>query len=144
VAEKKKAGGQAASKPKSEDRASKSDKDKKAKDKLAAGKKDEKKSDKKAETKPTSTQPETKKPAAQLAKAATPTPTPTPTSTPTPTPAPTIIPTTPRGEGTFTLEVCAVSGLLPAPGVCKSTVRQRFKLGSEPTKRCSPAHHRGN
>jgi membrane peptidoglycan carboxypeptidase len=144
VAEKKKAGGQAASKPKSEDRASKSDKDKKtsqSKDRLAAGKKDEKKSDKKAEAKPASKQPETKKPATQLAKASTPAPTPTPT--PTPTPAPTIISTTPRGDGTFTLEVCAVSGLLPVPGLCK-TVRQRFKLGFEPTKRCSQAHHRGN
>jgi hypothetical protein len=42
------------------------------------------------------------------------------------------------------LEVCAVSGLLPVRGVCKTTVRQRFRLGSEPTRYCSLARHHGN
>jgi hypothetical protein len=30
--------------------------------------------------------------------------------------------------------------LLPVRGVCKNTVRQRFKLGSEPTKFCNRSH----
>jgi penicillin-binding protein 1B len=78
-------------------------------------------------------------------KASTPAPTPTPSPTPSPTAAPTPAPiqSVPRGEGTFTLEVCQVSGLLPARGACKNTLRQRFKLGGEPTKFCSAAHHGG-
>jgi hypothetical protein len=30
--------------------------------------------------------------------------------------------------------------LLPVRGVCKNTSRQRFKLGSEPTKFCNGSH----
>jgi hypothetical protein len=75
------------------------------------------------------------------APAPTPTPSPTPSPTATPTPAP--IQSVPKGEGTFTLEICPISGLLPARGVCKNTLRQRFKLGGEPTKFCNAAHHSG-
>jgi penicillin-binding protein 1B len=75
-------------------------------------------------------------------KSSKPTPTPTPTPKPSPTAAatPAIANTVPKGEGTFTLEVCPVSGLLPVRGMCKNTVRQRFKLGGEPTKFCSASH----
>ncbi len=71
----------------------------------------------------------------------TPTPTPAPTTSPTAAPPPTSIDSVPRGEGTFVLEICPVSGLLPVRGLCKETVRRRFKLGGEPTRFCDPAHH---
>ncbi len=70
-------------------------------------------------------------------------PTPKPTQQPmlvpvaTPTPAPT------RQAGTFMMEVCEVTGLLPLDGVCKKTRRQRFQLGKEPTGYCSAARHQG-
>ncbi len=67
----------------------------------------------------------------------TPTPTPPPVVVPTPTPAP----VSPPQAGTFVLEVCSVSGLLPVSGVCTSTVRRRFKLGQEPTTFCSASRH---
>ncbi len=130
----------------------KSDKDKKdkqAKDKLAANQKPDKKAEAKtAVQKP----PEAKKPSkpsgpsGQLAKVSKSEPTPTPKPSPTAAPAvaPTVAPSTPRGDGTFTLEVCSVSGFLPVRGVCKTTERRRFKLGSEPTKFCSTARHGGN
>ncbi len=123
------------------------------KDKLAAGKgkNDDMKSAKKGEMKTASKQPEAKKPGNQIVKSSKPSPTPKPAarseakSTPTPAPVtPAVASSTPRGEGTFTLEVCAVSGLLPVPGVCKNTVRRRFKLGSEPTRYCSASRHGGN
>jgi penicillin-binding protein 1B len=133
-------------KPKADDRAvklDKSSKDKKARDKLGDSRKDEKKSDRKVEPKPAIKQPEAKKTNAQVANAATPPPTPTPKPSPTATPPP-AAPPAPRGDGTFTLEVCSLTGLLPVRGVCKTTTRQRFKLGSEPTKFCSPSRHGGN
>jgi penicillin-binding protein 1B len=134
----------ATSKTGADQRAAKSDKDRK--DKPAAAKpsvrKDDKKPDKQADAKTTAKkQPETKKPDSQLVKVSKPAPTPTPDATPKPTPV--LVPSTPRGDGTFTLEVCSVSGLLPVPDVCNK-VRQRFKLGSEPTKFCSKARHGGN
>jgi len=79
-------------------------------------------------------------------KSSPPTPTPTPSPKPSPTAAavtPAVAHSIPKGEDTFTLEVCSVSGLLPVRGVCK-TVRQRFKLGGEPTKFCSASHHGSN
>jgi membrane peptidoglycan carboxypeptidase len=78
----------------------------------------------------------------QQPKSAKPSPTPTPSPKPSPTVAatPAAVHSVPKGEGTFTLEVCAVSGLLPVRGVCKNTVRQRFKLGGEPTKFCNGSH----
>ncbi len=119
------------------------------KDKLAANKNNEKKSaekvDPKNAEKKSASQAETKtiakqreKTGEQEQKSSTPSPTPTPSPKPSPTAAPTH--SVPKGEGTFTLEVCAVSGLLPVRGVCKNTVRQRFKLGSEPTKFCNGSH----
>jgi hypothetical protein len=87
---------------------------------------------------------------AQAPKPLKPAPTPTPSPTPSPAPSPALSQTAaagnsvPRGEGTFTLEVCSVSGLLPVRGVCKNTVRRRFKLGGEPAKFCSASHHSGN
>lgn len=122
---------------------------KSGKDKPVAGKNrnDEIKSAKKGEMKTAGKQIETKKSGAQLATSAKPTPTPKPETRPEPRPTPTASPitpavanSTPRGEGTFTLEVCAVSGLLPVRGVCKNTVRKRFKLGSEPTRFCNGSH----
>ncbi|GEM_PF-22180 len=129
-------------KPKVDDRAVKSDKsskDKQAKDRLAESRKDDKKPDRKVEPKPTLKQPEAKKTNAQIANVAKTVPTPTPKPSPTATPPP-AAPRAPRGDGTFTLEVCSVTGLLPVRGVCKTTVRQRFKLGSEPTKFCPGRH----
>jgi len=78
----------------------------------------------------------------QEPKSSKPSPTPTPSPKPSPTVAatPAAVHSVPKGEGTFTLEVCAVSGLLPVRGACKNTVRQRFKLGSEPTKFCNVSH----
>jgi hypothetical protein len=73
-------------------------------------------------------------------KSSKPTPTPTPKPSPTAAATPAIANSVPKGEGTFTLEVCQVSGLLPVRGMCKNTVRQRFKLGGEPTKFCSASH----
>ena len=143
------------------------------KDKLdaSASRSDEKKSAKKGEVKtpdkpleikrPELKQPQNnqnKKTSNQVAKtiklAPTPKPSPKPSPKASPKPSPTVSPvtpavansvanSTPKGEGTFTLEVCAVSGLLPVRGVCKTTVRKRFKLGSEPTKYCSAARHGG-
>jgi membrane peptidoglycan carboxypeptidase len=105
----------------------------------------EKKSTSQAETKTIAKQSE--KTGDQEPKSSKPSPTPTPSPKPSPTAAPTPAAPTPaathsipKGEGTFTLEVCAVSGLLPVRGVCKNTVRQRFKLGSEPTKFCNVSH----
>ena len=132
-------------KPKADDRAVKSDKDRKdkqAKDKLADSRKDNKKSDRKVEPKPALKQPEAKKTNAQIVTVAKTAPTPAPKPSPTATPLP-VAPPAPRGDGTFTLEVCSVTGLLPVRGVCKTTTRQRFKLGSEPTKFC-PGRHGGN
>jgi membrane peptidoglycan carboxypeptidase len=79
---------------------------------------------------------------AQEPKSSKPSPTPTPSPKPSPTVAPTpaAVHSIPKGEGTFTLEVCAASGLLPVRGKCKNTVRQRFKLGVEPTKFCNVSH----
>jgi penicillin-binding protein 1B len=127
------------------DRTAKSDKDKKdkpAKEKIVAAKKD----DKKSETGPAAKkQPEQKKPVSQLVKVSKPATTPTPAATPTPVPIPVPpAPQGPKGEGTFSLEVCSVSGLLPINSVCKNTIRKRFKVGSEPTKFCSAARHGGN
>src|SRR5262245_30360805 len=78
----------------------------------------------------------------QEPKSSKPSPTPIPSPKPSPTVAatPAAVHSVPKGEGTFTLEVCAVSGLLPVRGACKNTVRQRFKLGSEPTKFCNVSH----
>jgi penicillin-binding protein 1B len=78
----------------------------------------------------------------QEPKASKPSQTPTPSPKPSPTVAPTpaSVHSVPKGEGTFTLEVCAVSGLLPVRGKCKNTARQRFKLGGEPTKFCNGSH----
>ncbi|HEV2669393.1 MAG TPA: PBP1A family penicillin-binding protein, partial [Blastocatellia bacterium] len=78
----------------------------------------------------------------QEPKSSTPSPTPSPSPKPSPTAAatPAASHSVPKGEGTFTLEVCSASGLLPVRGVCKNTVRQRFKLGSEPTKFCNLSH----
>ena len=69
-----------------------------------------------------------------------PTPPPSPKPSPTAVATPSVTNSVPKGEGTFTLEVCSVSGLLPVRGACKNTVRQRFKLGGEPTKFCSASH----
>lgn len=78
---------------------------------------------------------------AQASKSSKPAPTPTPSPKPSPTAAtPTVVNSIPKGEGTFTLEVCSDSGLLPVRGVCKNTVRQRFKLRGEPTKFCPLSH----
>jgi penicillin-binding protein 1B len=123
------------------------------KDKLAANKNNEKKSaekvDPKNAEKKSASQTEAKtiakqreKTGDQEPKSSKPSPTPTPSPKPSPTAAPTpaAVHSVPKGEGTFTLEVCAVSGLLPVRGVCKNTVRQRFKLGSEPTKFCNVSH----
>ncbi|HKQ91939.1 MAG TPA: PBP1A family penicillin-binding protein [Blastocatellia bacterium] len=79
---------------------------------------------------------------AQEPKSSTPSPTPTPSPKPSPTVAatPAAAHSVPKGEGTFTLEVCASSGLLPVRGKCKNTARQRFKLGGEPTKFCNGSH----
>jgi membrane peptidoglycan carboxypeptidase len=124
-----------------------------SKDKLAANKSNEKKSAEKVAPKnaekKSASQAETKTIAKQSEKTGdqepksskpSPTPTPSPKPSPTPSPTPAGIHSVPKGEGTFTLEVCAVSGLLPIRGVCKNTVRQRFKLGSEPTKFCNVSH----
>ncbi len=123
------------------------------KDKPTANKDNEKKSAEKADTKSagkkpasqaeiktTVKQPETA--AAQEPKSSKPSPTPTPSPKPSPTVAatPAAVHSVPKGEGTFTLEVCAGSGLLPVRGKCKNTARQRFKLGGEPTKFCNVSH----
>jgi membrane peptidoglycan carboxypeptidase len=115
------------------------------KERLATNKSrnDQKKSASKGEAKAASKRPEAQKNSAQLAKSLKPTPTPKPEAKPTPTappPTPAVVNSTPKGEGTFTLEVCAVSGLLPVRGVCKNTVRKRFKLGAEPTRFCNGLH----
>jgi membrane peptidoglycan carboxypeptidase len=139
------------------------------KDKLAASKSNdaEKKSAKKEEIKGPEKKPtpkveiktpvklpEIKKTGDQIAKSSTPAPTPKPSPNPSPTApkpspisalvTPAALTPIPKGEGTFMLEVCSLSGLLPVRGVCKNTSRQRFKLGSEPTKFCSAARHGGN
>jgi penicillin-binding protein 1B len=102
--------------------------------------KDAAKTARKPESKPTPA----KKSGDQLAKASKPAPTPEPPPKPPPTPTPSAPPPAPKGDGTFTLEVCSTSGLLPARGLCKSTERRRYKLGSEPTRYCSARHHGGN
>jgi penicillin-binding protein 1B len=114
----------------------------------------EKKPTPKAEIKAPAKQPEIKKTGDQIAKSSTPAPSPKPSPKPSPIapkPSPTaalVMPAAiiaiPKGEGTFTLEVCSLSGLLPVRGVCKNTARQRFRLGSEPTKFCSATRHGGN
>lgn len=88
-------------------------------------------------------------PAAVPKPSVTPKPSASAKSTPTPAPPPKLVPvatpppsSAPRA-GTFMLEVCEVTGLLPVSGVCKSTVRRRFQLGSEPTVSCSAERHRG-
>lgn len=96
---------------------------------------------------------------AQLAKATKPTPKPlikptpqakqTPVqATPTPTPKPVNTPapgkTAASSGKTFSLEVCAVSGLIPVKGICKTVVRRTFRVGEEPTKQCSAEKHGGN
>ncbi|QQS48396.1 MAG: PBP1A family penicillin-binding protein [Acidobacteriota bacterium] len=58
-----------------------------------------------------------------------------------PTPIATPPPAEPR-EGTFILEVCATSGLLPVKGLCTSTVKKRFELGKEPTAFCNSSLHK--
>ncbi|HEX5084488.1 MAG TPA: penicillin-binding transpeptidase domain-containing protein, partial [Blastocatellia bacterium] len=101
----------------------------------------EKKSDQRAETR---TLVKREQPAAQPPKPSKPTPAPTLSPKPSPSPVaatPAVAHSVPKGEGTFMLEVCAVSGLLPVRGLCKTTVRQRFKLGSEPTKFCNASRH---
>jgi penicillin-binding protein 1B len=115
--------------------------EKKSAEKIDSRNKD-KRSDQRAEPK---TLVKREKPADQPPKISKPEPTPTPAPKPSPAPvavAPTVTHSVPKGEGTFMLEVCAVSGLLPVRGLCKNTVRQRFKLGSEPTKFCNASHHR--
>jgi penicillin-binding protein 1B len=103
----------------------------------------EKRSTPKAEIKTVVKQSE--KPDEQPPKSSKPAPTPTPSPKPSPTAAPTPsgAQSVPKGQGTFTLEVCQVSGLLPVRGVCQNTARQRFKLGGEPSKFCDAAHHGG-
>ncbi len=64
-----------------------------------------------------------------------------PAPRPIPTPIATPPPVEPR-EGTFVLEVCTTSGLLPVKGLCTSTVKRRFLLGKEPTAFCSPSEHK--
>ncbi|HEU0184237.1 MAG TPA: PBP1A family penicillin-binding protein [Blastocatellia bacterium] len=112
------------------------------KDKPAAKKSNEKKPDQRADTK---TIVKREKTGNQTPKPAKISPTPTPTPQPTPVAVAAVAPTgassVPKGEGTFMLEICPVSGLLPVRGLCKNTVRRRFKLGSEPTKFCNPSHH---
>jgi penicillin-binding protein 1B len=101
----------------------------------------EKKSDQRAESK---TLVKREQPVAQPPKPSKPAPTPTLSPKPSPSPVavtPTVTHSVPKGEGTFMLEVCAVSGLLPVRGLCKTTARQRFKLGSEPTKFCNASRH---
>src|SRR5262245_4829446 len=123
------------------------------KDKPAANKNNEKKSSEKVDPKNAGKKPapqaeikaivkQREKPRDQEPKSTKPSPTPTPSPKPSPTAAatPAAVHSVPKGEGTFTLEVCAVSGLLPVRGACKNTVRQRFKLGSEPTKFCNVSH----
>jgi penicillin-binding protein 1B len=104
----------------------------------------EKKSDQRAETKTPARRENKRQETARSSKPApAPTPSPTPKPTPVPVPvAPAVTHSVPKGERTFMLEVCAVSGLLPARGICKNTARQRFKLGGEPTKFCNASHHR--
>jgi len=143
-----KTAGKAPGKTSGESRGAPSPKDKPAANnnnkKESAGKVDPKNVGKKsapqAEIKATSKQREIT--VAQEPKSSKPSPTPTPSPKPSPTAAPTpaAVHSVPKGEGTFTLEVCAVSGLLPVRGVCKNTVRQRFKLGGEPTKFCNGSH----
>jgi hypothetical protein len=67
-----------------------------------------------------------------------------PTTVPLPKLAPvaTPAPPTPRQTGTFVLEVCEVTGLLPVANVCKTTHRKRYQLGREPTVYCSADAHR--
>ncbi len=68
----------------------------------------------------------------------------TPAPAPTPKPAPIATPAPPTSKqiGTFVLEVCQVTGLLPVNGVCQTTTRKRFQLGTEPTVSCSADAHR--
>jgi penicillin-binding protein 1B len=111
------------------------------KEKSAVNKNNEKKSEQRAETK---TLVKRENPSDQPPKAAKPSPTPIPPPKPTPTAvavAPSVSHSVPKGEGTFMLEVCSVSGLLPVRGLCKNTFRQRFKLGAEPTKFCNASRH---
>jgi penicillin-binding protein 1B len=49
-----------------------------------------------------------------------------------------------RQPGTFIIEVCELTGLLPVEGVCTKTKRQRFQLGKEPTTSCSAERHPKN
>ncbi|MDX2029077.1 MAG: PBP1A family penicillin-binding protein [Blastocatellia bacterium] len=85
---------------------------------------------------------------------ATPTPRPVPRATPppvrpTPTPAPAPViqqappppVSTPKGDGTFTVEICSDTGLLAVKGICTNTYRKRFNAANVPTKRCSAALH---
>jgi penicillin-binding protein 1B len=111
------------------------------KEKSAANKNNEKRPDQRVETKTLVKREKPIEPPPKLTK-----PSPTPTPSPKPTPAavaaaPPINHSVPKGEGTFTLEVCAVSGLLPVRGLCKNTIRQRFKLGAEPTRFCNASRH---
>ncbi len=131
------------SKSNNDQRSAKSDRDEKnkqAKDK--PNRKDDKKSaiqagDKNAGAKAAAKKPpETKKPNTELVVSK-----PAPETAAIPKPIPLPPPSTPKGDGTFMLEVCSASGFLPVRGLCNSTTRQRFKLGSEPTKLCSKARH---
>ncbi|MFN0086492.1 MAG: PBP1A family penicillin-binding protein [Blastocatellia bacterium] len=75
---------------------------------------------------------------------ATPTPVdrPAPIDRPAPTPAPPPQTTnTPKGDGTFTVELCSDTGLLAVKGICTNTYRKRFNASNVPTKRCSAAQH---
>ncbi|MBK9706491.1 MAG: PBP1A family penicillin-binding protein [Acidobacteria bacterium] len=70
---------------------------------------------------------------------------PTPVPAPVLRPAPVVQPVQPTAQpGTFVLEVCALSGLLPVNGVCNTRVKKRFTLGREPTAFCNESRHRGN
>jgi penicillin-binding protein 1B len=78
----------------------------------------------------------------------TPNATPQTKQSPTPQlkPEPVVTPSPPaaRQPGTFILEVCEVTGLLPHESACTKTRRQRFQLGKEPTTYCSPERHAKN
>jgi penicillin-binding protein 1B len=120
------------------------------KDKPAVSKNNEKKSEPRTSDKKSDQRTETKtlvkreKTGDQPPKLTKPSPTPTPSPKPSPiavAAAPATSHSVPKGEGTFMLEVCSVSGLLPVRGLCKNTVRQRFKLGGEPTRFCSASRH---
>jgi penicillin-binding protein 1B len=67
-----------------------------------------------------------------------------PTLQPKPEPVATPSPPSARQRGTFILEVCDLTGLLPHESACTQTRRQRFQLGKEPTTYCSPERHAKN